>query len=121
MKTYKASKSPESATWLALDESERLALIEEYVEEFEGEIDNVNIHACAHMVVENQLALHVEDTVNAYSRLIRQGLNRHEVIHAIGAVIFEGIYTSLKEKQSINKYKSRLRKLTAKRWLKGKY
>lgn len=121
MNSYNASKSPTSATWLALDESERLALIEEYVRKYEGEVDNINMHACVHLVVENQLALNTEETINTYSRLIRQGLNRHEVIHAIGAVIFEDIYNLIKEKQSVNNYKNRLRKLTAKRWLKGKY
>ncbi len=125
MKSYNASKTRNSENWLALDETTRLDLIEDYVDKFEKEIgdEKKRIHATAHLIVENQLALNEEPTVDAYSRLMRQGLNRHETIHAIGAVVFEGIYSSLKgnDEVSINSYKNRLRKLTAKRWLKGKY
>ena len=127
MESYNVLKSPNSAEWLALDEDIRLILIEKYVEDFEKNIDSIkkHIHACVHMVVENQLALGEEPALNAYSRLMRQGLNRHETVHAIGAVIFEDIYGAMNEqdknKKTIIGYKSRLRKLTAKKWLKGKY
>ena len=125
MESYNVSKSHNPANWLALDEETRLDLIVEYIEDSEKEIDNSKkrIHACVHMVVENQLALGEEPALNAYSRLMRQGLNRHETIHAIGAVIFEDIYGAMKEqdKKPFNSYKTRLRKLTAKKWLKGKY
>jgi len=125
MESYNASRNINSALWLNLDEAVRLELIEEYVEDFEKEIDSSkkNIHASVHMVVENQLALGEEPALNAYSRLLRQGLNRHETIHAIGAVIFADIYEAMQNKDNkpITSYKSRLRKLTAKKWLKGKY
>ena len=125
MEPYNALKNINSALWLNLDEAVRLELIEDYVEGFEKEIDNSkkNIHASIHMVVENQLALGEEPALNAYSRLLRQGLNRHETIHAIGAVIFSGIYEAMQNKDNkpVTSYKSRLRKLTAKKWLKGKY
>ena len=125
MESYNASRNINSALWLNLDEAVRLELIEEYVEDFEKEIDSSkkNIHASVHMVVENQLALGEEPALNAYSRLLRQGLNRHETIHAIGAVIFTDIYEAMQNKDNkpITSYKSRLRKLTAKKWLKGKY
>ena len=123
MESYRASKEPDPATWLALDESHRLVLIEEYVEEFEKEISDeaIRIHASAHLTVENQLAMNEKETVDAYLRLRRQGLKRHETIHAIGAIIIEDIYEVVNNDQPSFRYKNRLRKLTAKRWLKGKY
>jgi len=125
METYNASKDINSADWLALDEATRLCLVEEYIENFEKRIDSskLKIHAVAHMVVENQLALGEKPTLDAYARLMRQGLNRHETIHAIGAVILEDLYDVIKAEGDIstNAYKNRLRKLTAKKWLKGKY
>ena len=74
MESYNASKNPNSALWLNLDEAVRMELIENYVEDFEKEIDNSkkNMHASVHMVVENQLALGEEPALNAYSRLLRQ-------------------------------------------------
>ena len=125
MESYNVLKNPNPAIWLNLDEAVRLELIESYVEDFEKEIDSSKkyIHANVHLVVENQLALGEEPALNAYSRLMRQGLNRHETIHAIGVVIFSDIYEALQknDKKPITSYKSRLRKLTAKKWLKGKY
>jgi len=50
------------------------------------------IHAAIHVIVENQLALNVESTKETYNRLERQGLKRHDIIHAIGAVISEDIF-----------------------------
>ena len=130
MDVYNPDININPATWLALDETERLELIEHYVFSDEEDIDDniSSIHATAHCIVENQLALDEKETVDAYKRLIRQGLKRHETIHALGAVIFEGVNDSMSEVRDGEeapdmtiRYKSRLRKLTAKRWLKGKY
>jgi hypothetical protein len=58
------------------------------------------------------------------SKLIRQGLKRHEAIHAIGAVLSDDIFDLLqsnKETWHKNRYRKRLDKLTAKRWRKGQW
>ena len=67
MDFYNPSKNIEPDVWLALDEAERLGLIEEYVLNEEDEIDDsiFSIHATAHCVVENQLALKEKETVEA--------------------------------------------------------
>jgi AmiR/NasT family two-component response regulator len=125
MNYYDPSKNIDATIWLAIDEGERLRLIEEYVSTEEDEIDDSasSIHASAHSIVENQLALDEKDTVDAFARLRRQGIGRHEAIHAIAAVIFTNLNEASrdKDKDLLIRYKSRLRKLTAKRWLKGKY
>lgn len=123
MESYTATKSPDPDTWLELDESIRLSLIRDYVEEHETELppEAIDVHASVHMIVENQLALNTEDTVNAYHRLIRQGLSRHNTIHAIGSVVIEELYNQLQDDHPKKSYKNRLRKLSAQKWLKGKY
>ena len=116
--------------WLALDENEQQELVEEYVQTEEEAIGDASfsLHAAAHCMVETQLAMDEKETVEAYNRLIRQGLKRHDTLHALGAIIFEGVYESMGEVIDGEEapdmtvgYKNRLRKLTAKRWLKGKY
>ena len=125
MKEYDALIEPETEKWLSIDESERISLVENYVKSIEVDINEeaVKIHSSIHVVVENQIAEKIEATIDAYNRLLRQGLNRHETIHAIGAVVSEDIYNVIKNERNFNQesYKNRLRKLTAKRWLKGKY
>ncbi len=125
MQTYNASTTPDPETWLELDEAERLELICDFVEKFESdiEVEAQRLHAAIHMTVENQLALNVEPTNETYARLRKQGLNRHDAVHAIGAVINEDIYEIMKGNKNspFEGYKGRLRKLTAKRWKKGKW
>ena len=133
MDTYNPDKKIDPKTWLALDEYEQQELIEEYVltdEQGLGEV-SPTLHAAAHSMVETQLAMGEKETVDAYNRLIRQGLKRHDTLHALAAVIMEGVHQSVQECMQDNissedadvtiRYKSRLRKLTAKKWLKGKY
>lgn len=125
MNEYDALIEPEPDKWLKLSEDERIILIENYVRDHETSIEEeaLLIHSSIHMLVENQLAENFEPTKETYNRLIRQGLSRHETIHAIGAVLTEDIYDMLQNERVFNHqtYKNRLRKLTAKRWKKGKY
>ncbi len=124
MEKYAASETPDPKEWLSLDEGERLELVTTYVYKHEKHIEEPakRLHAGLHVIVENQLALGSEPTPETFSRLIRQGLDRHEAIHAIGAVISEDVFNIMQgnEHQEI-KYQERLKKLTAKRWKKGKW
>jgi hypothetical protein len=79
---------PDAAEWLALDEQERIDLVVAY-HEFAGiRVPNATVHAIFHAVVENQIAegdtLPVKRTAQ---RLMREGLDRHDAIHAIGSVL----------------------------------
>jgi hypothetical protein len=125
MQEYNASISPDPEKWLLLDEEIRLALAMDYVENNEKDIEEGarRIHAVIHVIIENQLAQNVEPTKETYNRLQRQGLDRHEIIHAIGAVISEDIFEIVKgnKKHPFERHKLRLKKLTAKRWKKGKW
>jgi hypothetical protein len=124
MEDYNPDIEPDPALWNELEESERLDLCTDYVMCFEDEVneDTKTIHAIIHGVVENQLAEGYEPTLNAYSRLIKE-LDRHEVIHAIGAVIATEIYEILQGSDAEPGAETvrRLNRLTVKRWKNGKY
>ncbi|GAB6040283.1 hypothetical protein [Endothiovibrio diazotrophicus] len=104
---------------------ERLDLITDYVADNEELPEGaLTGHAIAHMVVENQIAMDVEAVPATIGRLIRQGLNRHEAVHAVGAVLLDDVW-DLGQHPGASwnpaSYRRRLEKLTAKRWRKGKY
>ena len=124
MENYNPLKNINPTFWLAMEEDERLSMVQKYVETEDHLNDsNLSIHATAHCVVENQIALDVKETVDALGRLRRQGLDRHDAIHAIASVLFGSITEALanEDKDIAIKYKSKLRKLSAKKWLKRKY
>ena len=126
MEKYQPSRCPNIQEWLALDESERVFLVREYHEDTNAPIpeDAMDLHASIHVVVENQIAMEHVPVPATIDRLIRQGLDRHEAIHAVGAVVSESIYDLTAGNETSwdqNKYRRKLEKLTAKRWRKGKW
>ena len=59
-------------------------------------LPNDQVHAAIHMIVENQITLGDELPVQStLERLISEGLDRHEAIHAIGEVLVEHMYILL--------------------------
>ena len=88
MKRYDPNQAPKPKAWLALDESERIRLVERYHRPA-GVIGlSERVHALFHAVVENQVALADPAAVpRALQRLRQEGLTRHEARHAIGAVL----------------------------------
>lgn len=126
MERYEPSQAPDPEEWQALDESERIELVQNYHREAGEEIPEggEKIHAVIHVVVENQLAMGVEPVPATIAKLTRQGLDRHEAIHAVGAVLSGDIFELLngnEESWNHGRYRRRLEKLTAKRWRKGKW
>lgn len=125
MENYHPSKAPPPEEWLKLAEELRIDWVRQSHEAAGIQLKEGTdtVHFILHVIVENQLAMNVEPVPATVSRLTRQGLNRHEAIHAIGAVISGDLFDTLKSGQEYNlkKYRHRLNKLTAKRWLKGKW
>jgi len=123
---YHAEQAPDPDSWLAMDEYERIDLVQSFVEMNETDIQKEaeKLHALMHVVVENQLAKAVEPVPATMAKLIRQGLTRHDAIHAIGAVLFGGMYEIMKGNVKTwisQRYGKRLKKLTAERWRQGKW
>ncbi|PKG96173.1 hypothetical protein [Paraglaciecola sp. MB-3u-78] len=126
MDKYDPANPIGSEEWLALDEAKQIELVRDFHAELDLEmpVDALSIHLSIHVIVENQLAMGVELIPETIAKLTRQGLNRHEAIHVIGAILSEDIFDLVKgniEEFSPTKYRRRLEKITAKRWLKGKY
>jgi len=118
---YDANKAPNPEEWLALDDAERIDLVIEYHRRHHLPLGGIaNLHARAHAMVENQIAIGVVTVVPAtLDRLMREGLNRHDAIHAIGRVLIGIIFDAVKKKAGgdLNaKYGRELVELTAASW-----
>ena len=126
MEKYKPSRCPIAQEWLALDEFERVRLVREYHEDANEPLpeDAIELHASIHVVVENQITMEFVPVPATIDRLIRQGLDRHEAIHAVGAIVSANMYDLMTGNETSwdqKKYQRKLEKLTAKRWKKGKW
>jgi hypothetical protein len=120
---YDPLEAPDPQEWLALDEEERLELVEEYHRSARIRLPNLAAHAATHTIVENQIAL-ADDTParRTAERLMREGLDRHEAIHAIGMVLMEHLNKMMKMKapppgvDPNAAYFVELERLTAEEW-----
>jgi len=109
--------------WLALDESERKRLVERYHRRHQIRLPNETVHALIHVIVENQVALGDEFPARAVLLgLMKEGLDRHEAIHAIGSVLSEEFFAVMSGQETggdINaNYIEKLKSLTAESWRK---
>jgi len=125
MDRYDPEIAPDASDWLALDEDERLILVEEYHREARIALPKAarRLHATIHAVVENQVALDDEPVVRALARLRKEGLSRHDAVHAIGSIVAEQIYDLLKLKDAPDaariRYYAAIERLTAAGWRKN--
>jgi len=123
MDRYDPEVAPDSRDWLALDEGERLLLVEDYHRDARISMPRRarRPHAAIHTIVENQLALEDQTIVRAtLPRLMEAGLTRHDAIHAVGSVLSEHIYDLL-HAQSLPAeghapYYAALQQLTIEKW-----
>ncbi len=120
MNDYDPTKELNSKEWMALDEGVRLTLIKEFHEKRQEEFPDAGLHAAMHCLVENQVAS-CDDMPVAVTleRLIKEGLDRHDVIHAIASIICIDLFDMMKHGASFSqeRYSDRLEELTAKKWL----
>ncbi len=118
--SYNPETTPDPSHWLTLDEQERILLIETYHKKAKIRLPNVNMHSVIHAIVENQIAENLPYVISAMARLSKQGLSRHDSIHAIGAVLTEHLF-DLKATDSgevINaRYAAAIERLDGKAWL----
>jgi hypothetical protein len=122
---YDADAAPDPEEWLLLDEQERILLVEEYHRIEKVSLPNRKAHAVFHTVVENQIALGLEPVTRAMRRLSKQGLSRHDCVHAIGWVLSQHIYeiSTAPEPQDPQvleaHYNAAVERLNAADWLKS--
>jgi len=124
MNSYDPDRSRAAADWLELDEGERIELVSSYHRRKKIHLPNAQLHAVIHVVVENQLALGEQVVIETLARLQREGLSRHDALHAIGSVLAADLYELMQENSEptgdiYRQYLERLQKLTAKNWRAG--
>jgi hypothetical protein len=110
-----------SDAWLALDESERTRLVVRYHRHQRIRLPNETVHALIHVIVENQVALgNAFPAKGVLFRLMSEGLDRHEAVHAIGSVLSETFFTAMSEENvhgHLNAdYVEKLMALSAESW-----
>jgi hypothetical protein len=88
---YDPDKPPDPEAWLALDEQEGIRFIFNYHKRRGIRMPNAMLHAVFHCIVEKQIALGDVVVVQTMGRLQREGLSRHNVIHAIAIWCFGDI------------------------------
>jgi len=90
MKQYDPLKAPDPQGWLSLDEQQRISLAQDYHRRARIRLPNETVHAVVHAIVENQIALGDETPVRrTVQRLLSEGRDRHEAIHAVGMILME--------------------------------
>ena len=120
MRNYDPSVAPDSTAWLEMDEEERVEMVREYHRRRRIKLPNLDTHALTHAVIENQLAEGLVPASSALNRLLAEGLDRHEAVHALGSVLMEHIW-NLTNKPRVDgdphgPYLAALDKLTAASW-----
>ena len=119
---YDPAVAPHPKKWLALDESEQIALIEDYHRRAGIELPQATLHAAIHAVIERQLAEQLPPVLNAFERLRggEEGLDRHDAVHALGGVLAEHMRqlmnAELDESNPNASYFAALDRLTAASW-----
>jgi hypothetical protein len=117
---YDPEVAPDPSRWQEIDEQERILLVEAYHRRAEIEMPNMKVHATVHAIIENQVAMGDElPARRAIERLMGEGLDRHDAVHAVGSVLAAHINDALKaggpNKES---YDAAVERLTAESWLK---
>ena len=121
MKRYDPNRAPEPAKWLELDEEERIVLIERFHRKLPEHAQSLKAHASVHAAVETQLALNDPPSAReALTRLMGEGLDRHEAIHAIASILAEYLFEALRgsgaKDTSNDAYAQALSRVTAASW-----
>jgi hypothetical protein len=123
---YDPLTPPDPEQWSALEEQEQIDLVADYHRHARLRAPNAEVHAVIHVVVERQIALGDETPVGrTVQRLMSEGLDRHEAIHAVGSVLAEYMHDlvrrgELKADEDPNTaYYAALATLTAEEWLRS--
>lgn len=120
MHRYDPERAPKPRAWLALDEMDRVDLVERYHRKTGVDLPDLNSHAAIHVVVENQLAMAHDPVVRAMKRLMAGGLSRHDAVHAIASVLAEHLFNLLKDEiqstEAMAIYDAAIERLTVESW-----
>ena len=123
MNQYDPKLAPNPDEWLEPDEQERILLVEQHHHLARDKLPNLTAHAIFHTIVENQIALNLEPVVKAMTRHTKEGLTRHDAVHAIASVVAEHIHDLFNTNDGSNTsqahYHAAVERLNAKNWRGG--
>ncbi|WP_246740347.1 SEC-C metal-binding domain-containing protein [Bradyrhizobium sp. LCT2] len=97
---YDPLVEPHPDQWLALDEQERIDLVLAYHRHAGIRLPREQLHAVIHAIVENQIADAELPVRRTAQRLMSEGLDRHDAVHAIGSVLAGHINDQMREIKS---------------------
>lgn len=126
MDEYNPGRAPQPETWLELDEQERILLVENHHRLARIKLPDRNAHAVFHVIVENQIAMNLEPVVRAMARLMKEGLTRHDAVHAIGSVVAEHLFERVQKNPDEDattvqaRYHAAVERLNAASWRGGR-
>lgn len=88
MESYDPLRGPAPEEWLGLRDRTKARLVQAYHEHRGLNLEDLRSHAVFHVAIENQLARREPvEVAEALERLVDEGLDRHEAIHAIASVL----------------------------------
>jgi hypothetical protein len=118
---YDPDVAPDPSRWQELDEGEQILLAEAYHRRADIEVPSMTLHATVHAIIENQVAMDGESPARrAIERLMSDGLDRHDAVHAVGSVLTAHINDTLKAGAPNNEaYDEAVERLTAESWRTG--
>jgi len=95
--------------------------VREYHRRTKVKLPNLSLHALIHVIVENQIATGDAIPVSGIlERLVAEGLDRHDALHAIGSVLakhVDSILSGAVSEGAVNsQYFQELRHLSASGW-----
>ncbi len=127
IRRYDPLVEPDPQRWLMMDEQQRLDLVLAYHRRMGVGGPRETVHAVIHVVVENQIADDELPVRRTAQRLMSEGLNRHDAIHAIGSVLAGHLNDLMREgdpddrprnpRDANEAYFAELEGLTAEDWL----
>ena len=117
---YDPARPVDAEEWSQLDEGEQIELVVEHHRRARIQLPNLRLHTGLHVSVENQVLLGEETPVAAaLQRLLGEGLDRHDAIHAIALVLSGVMYDAVTKKETRDLkavYYSGVSRLNAEGW-----
>jgi hypothetical protein len=81
---YDANKGPDPKFWSSLDQSARVDLVVTHHRQAQIPGDGDELHIAVHVAIEDHIACGPTEVLWMVTRLVNEGLSRHDAIHAIG-------------------------------------
>jgi len=116
---YEPNEPVDASQWLALDEGERQRIVERHHKNSGGVLPSPRMHSIVHTAIETQLAEGHPAAVRTLARMLAEGLDRHDAVHAVGSVFAKHLLAVMKHQRPFDDraYAVDLDALSAERWI----